>query len=96
MGIFTIACVIGGQTFSKVIFDLGANINLTPISIFNCLEIGEIKPTIIALQMKNQLVTYPMGIVEDVILKVEGFIFPTDFVVLNMPEDKNISSFFGR
>ncbi|WP_337456402.1 retropepsin-like aspartic protease, partial [Escherichia coli] len=67
-----------------------------PLSIFNRLEIGEIKPTTIALQMADTSVTYPKGIVEDVLVKVRDFIFPADFVVLDMPEDGNTPLILGR
>ncbi|XP_057808617.1 uncharacterized protein LOC131023092 [Salvia miltiorrhiza] len=77
-GSFTIACVIGGQNFSRALCDLGASINLMPLSIFKRLEIREIRPTSIALQM------------------VEQFIFPADFVVLDMPEDTNTPLILGH
>lgn len=60
------------------------------------MEIGEIKPTTIALQMANSSVTYPRGIVEDVLVKVDKFVFPADFVVLDMEEDKNVPLILGR
>ncbi|XP_057780767.1 uncharacterized protein LOC130999277 [Salvia miltiorrhiza] len=95
-GSFTIACMMGGQNFSHALCDLGASINLMPLSIFNRLEIGDIKPTSIALQMADRSITYPKGIVEDVLVQVEQFIFPADFVVLDMPEDKNTPLILGR
>lgn len=95
-GSFTIACIIGNRTFGKALCDLGASTNLMPLSIFNRLQIGEIKSTSIALQMAYRSVTYPKGIVENVLVKVEHFVFPTDFVVLDMPEDTNVSPILGR
>lgn len=95
-GIFNIECVIGGQIFSNVLCNLGANINLMPSSIFNHLGIGEMKPTIIALQMTDIFVTHPRGIVEDVLVKVGKFIFPANFSVLEMLEDKNLPLILGR
>ncbi|XP_057802972.1 uncharacterized protein LOC131018267 [Salvia miltiorrhiza] len=77
-GSFTISCIIGGQQFGKALCDLGASINLMPLSIFQRLAIGEMKPTSIALQMADRSVTYPRGIVEDVLVKVNEFIFPAD------------------
>ncbi|XP_057790981.1 uncharacterized protein LOC131008098 [Salvia miltiorrhiza] len=58
--------------------------------------VGEIRPTSIALQMTDHSLTYPKGIVEDVLVQVEQFIFPADFVVLDMPEDKNTPLILGR
>ncbi|XP_057811782.1 uncharacterized protein LOC131026018 [Salvia miltiorrhiza] len=95
-GSFTISCIIGGQQFGKALCDLGASINLMPLSIFQQLAIGEMKPTSIALQMADRSVTYPRGIVEDVLVKVNEFIFPADFVVLDFEEDKTIPLILGR
>ncbi|XP_057770694.1 uncharacterized protein LOC130990481 [Salvia miltiorrhiza] len=95
-GIFTISCIIGGQQFGKALCDLGASINLMPLSIFQRLAIGEMKPTSIALQMADRSVTYPRGIVEDMLVKVNEFIFPADFVVLDFEEDNTILLILGR
>ncbi|CAA0841694.1 Unknown protein, partial [Striga hermonthica] len=95
-GSFTLACIIGGKRFGKVLCDLGASINLMPLSIFKRLEIGTIRPTTIALKMADRSLSYPKGIVEDVLVKVEGFIFPADFVVLDMEEDKGVPLILGR
>ncbi|KAL8529908.1 hypothetical protein ACS0TY_007105 [Phlomoides rotata] len=48
------------------------------------------------LQLADRTVTYPRGIVEDVLVKVDKFIFPVDFVVLDMVEDKAIPLILGR
>ncbi|CAA0841250.1 Unknown protein, partial [Striga hermonthica] len=95
-GSFTIACIIGGKRFGKLLCDLGESINLMPLSIFKRLEIGTIRPTTIALQMADRSLSYPKGIVEDVLVKVKGFIFPADFVVLDMEEDKEVPLILGR
>lgn len=95
-GCFTITCNIGGQKFGKVLCDSGASINLMPLSIFNRLNIGTIRSITMTLQMVDRLVTYPRGIVDNVLVKVDKFIFPADFVVLDMEEDKNIPLILGR
>ncbi|XP_057775361.1 uncharacterized protein LOC130994330 [Salvia miltiorrhiza] len=95
-GSFTIPCDVGNGRCGKALCDLGASINLMPLSIFNKFEIGTIKPTTIALQMADRSVSYPKGIVEDVLVKVDNFIFPVDFVVLDMVEDKDVPLILGR
>ncbi|XP_075507459.1 uncharacterized protein LOC142544284 [Primulina tabacum] len=60
------------------------------------LELGEVKPTTITLQLVDRSLTYPRGIVEDVLGKVDKFIFPADFVILDMEEDRDIPLIFGR
>ncbi|XP_073317224.1 uncharacterized protein [Primulina huaijiensis] len=95
-GSFTILCFIGGSKCSKALCDLGACINLMPFSIYRELELGEVKPTTITLQLADRSLTYPRGIVEDVLIKVDKFIFPADFVILDMEEGNDAPLIFGR
>ncbi|XP_075499962.1 uncharacterized protein LOC142538531 [Primulina tabacum] len=95
-GSFTIPSFIGGSKCSKALCDLGASINLMPFSIYRELEHGEVKPTTITLQLADRSLTYPRGIVEDVLVKVDKFIFPADFVILDMEEDHDAPLIFGR
>ncbi|KAL5575067.1 hypothetical protein UlMin_016766 [Ulmus minor] len=76
--------------------DLGASINLMPLSVFRKLGLGEVKPTLISLQLADRSVKYPRGVIEDVLIKVDKFIFPADFVVLDMEEDREIPLILGR
>ncbi|XP_075474585.1 uncharacterized protein LOC142505484 [Primulina tabacum] len=93
---FTIPCFIGSSKCSKALCDLGASINLMPFSIYMELELGEVKPTIITLHLVDRSLTYPRRIVEDVLVKVDKFIFPADFVILDMEEDHDTPLIFGR
>ena len=92
---FTILCTIGDSTFDKALCDLGASINLMPLSVFRKLGLGEVKPTTISLQMADRSLTFPREIIEDVLVKVDKFIFPVDFVVLDMEEDREIPLILG-
>ncbi|XP_073017787.1 uncharacterized protein [Primulina eburnea] len=60
------------------------------------LGIGEVKHTTISLQLAERSIKYPRGVVEDVLVKVDKFIFPVDFVVLDMEEDREIPLIIGR
>ncbi|KAL5564485.1 hypothetical protein UlMin_027649 [Ulmus minor] len=95
-GSFTIPCTIGSCNFDKVLCDLGASINLMPLSVFRKLGLGEVKPTSISLQLADRSVKYPRGVIEDVLIKVDKFIFPADFVVLDMEEDREMPLILGR
>ena len=53
-------------------------------SILNKLDLGEAHPSTISLQLANLSIKHPRGIIEDVLIKVDKFIFPTDFIVLDM------------
>ncbi|KAK8925800.1 hypothetical protein KSP39_PZI018378 [Platanthera zijinensis] len=95
-GSFTIPCSIGYQFEGKALCDLGASINLMPLSIYKKLGLGEISKTSITLQLADRTLTFPKGIVEDVLVKVDKFIFPADFVVLDMEEDREVPIIVGR
>lgn len=87
LGSFTIASTIVNYYFDKVLCNLSANINLISFSIFRKLGLAEVKPTIVHLQLANQFITYPRDLIEDVLIKVDKFIFSIDFIVLDMEED---------
>ncbi|XP_063938056.1 uncharacterized protein LOC135147930 [Daucus carota subsp. sativus] len=81
---------------SACLCDLGASINLMPLSIFTQLGLPELKPTNMSLQLADRSITYPRGIIEDVLVKVDQLIFPADFVILDFEEDKRIPIILGR
>ena len=87
-GSFTIPCKIGNSIFKRALCDLRANINLMPLSIFRRLGLGEVRPTTVTLQLADRLLKHPRGVIEDVLVKVDKFIFQDDFIVLDMEEDK--------
>lgn len=58
--------------------------------------LGEVGLTIVTLQLANRSVKHPRGVIEDMLAKVDRFIFPTNLVVLNMEEDKDILVILGR
>jgi len=95
-GKFTIPCTIGTSEFSKALIDSGASINLMPYSVFKKLNVGEVKPTHITLQLADRSIKYPRGVMEDVLVKVDSLYFPVDFVVLEMEEDVEIPLLLGR
>lgn len=67
-----------------------------PLLLFNQLGLSAPKPTNILLQLADRSITYPRGIVKDVLVKVDKFIFPADFIILDYEEDKNIPIILGR
>ncbi|XP_042059639.1 uncharacterized protein LOC121804170 [Salvia splendens] len=85
---FTLYCVLGNNVEGKALCDLGASINLMPLSFYMKLNIDNIRPTSITLQMVDRSTTTPRGIVEDVLVRVGEFICPADFVVLDMHETR--------
>ncbi|KAL5552626.1 hypothetical protein UlMin_040027 [Ulmus minor] len=95
-GSFTIPCSIGGQYCGKALCDLGASINLMPMSIFKTLGIGEARPTTVSLQLADRSIAQPEGKIEDVLVKVDKFIFPVDFIILDFEADMEVPIILGR
>ena len=95
-GSFIIPCLIGDLPVEKALADLGASINLMLYSLFQKLNLGEPKPTRMSLQLADRSVKFPRGIIEDVLVKVENFIFPVDFVILDMEADTDVPLILGR
>ena len=79
----TIPCVIGNHEIDRALLDLGASVNLLPYSVYEKLGLGKLKPTPVTLQLADRSVKIPRGIIEDVLIKVDKFYFPVDFIVLD-------------
>ncbi|KAK9053220.1 hypothetical protein SSX86_029852 [Deinandra increscens subsp. villosa] len=95
-GSFTILCTLGSLTVRNALADLGASINLMPYSIFKQLNLSEPKPTRMRIQVADRSIKFPRGVNENVLVKIDRFVFPVDFVVLDMIEDTNVPFILGR
>ena len=95
-GSFTIPCIIGGVEIQKALCDSGASINLMPLSVAKQLILGELIPTSITLQMADKSMVKPEGVLEDVLVIVGKFVFPVDFIILDMEEDSQVPLLLGR
>ncbi|XP_050876016.1 uncharacterized protein LOC127079675 [Lathyrus oleraceus] len=96
MGSVTIPCTIGDRKYKNALIHLGVNVSLMPLSIYKKLGIGTVQDTRMTLQFVDRSVRRPYGIVEDVLVKIGKFVFPVDFIILEMPEDKEIPLILGR
>jgi len=94
-GSVTIPCSIGEVTVGKALIDLGASINL--MSPFMCKRLGELEimPAKMTLQLVDRSITRPYGVIEDVLVRVKHFIFPENFVVMDICEDIDILVILG-
>ena len=61
--------------------DLGASINVMPLSVYLSLDAGPLKQTGVTLQLADRSIVYPKGVLEDVLVQVGRLIFPVDFFV---------------
>ncbi|RVW30662.1 hypothetical protein CK203_101250 [Vitis vinifera] len=71
------------QVVEKALLDLGASVNLLPYSVYKQLGLGELKPTAITLSLADRSVKIPRGVIEDVLVQVDNFYYPVDFIVLD-------------
>ncbi|XP_050893918.1 uncharacterized protein LOC127100704 [Lathyrus oleraceus] len=94
-GAITIPCTIGDRSFNKALIDLGASVSLIPLSIYKKLSIGVVQDTRMTLQFVDHSIKKPYGIVEDVLVKIDNFVFLVDFVILEMPKDEEIPLILG-
>ena len=93
---FTIPCTIGGFEIQKALWDSGASINLMPLSVARKLSLGELTPTTVTLQMADRTMAKLEGVIEDVLVKVGKFVFPVDFIILDIEEDSQVPLLLGR
>ncbi|XP_015940019.1 uncharacterized protein LOC107465555 [Arachis duranensis] len=96
-GSFMKPCTLGDACTRTTQCDLGASINLIPASLIKklCLT-EEVKPTRICLQLADDSIKIPSGVIEYMIVRVGPFAFSSDFVVLDMDEHKSASLILGR
>ncbi|XP_050918431.1 uncharacterized protein LOC127135843 [Lathyrus oleraceus] len=84
-GVFTVPCTIGDRSFKKALIDLGASVSIMSLSIYKKLGIGVVQDTRMTLRFADHSFKKPYGIVEDVLVKIDKFVFPVDFIILEMP-----------
>ncbi|GJX64139.1 reverse transcriptase domain-containing protein [Tanacetum coccineum] len=95
-GKFLIPCNFPGIDVCHALADLGASINLMPLSIWKKLSLPELTPTRMTLELADRSITCPKGLTEDVFVKVRKFLFPTDFVVVDFEADPRVPLILGR
>lgn len=86
LGSFIGPCTNKGVNGEKALANLGVSINLMPYKIFQKIGLEEPKLTTMTLQLANHSICHPRGIIEDVSMKVDKFIFPVEFVILDLDD----------
>ncbi|KAD5803728.1 hypothetical protein E3N88_15088 [Mikania micrantha] len=95
-GMFTIPCLLGDDVTRYALADSGASINLMPYSLYEKLALGDLSPTRMTLSLADRSVKCPRGILKNVLVKVDRFVFPVDFVVMDMEADTKVPIILGR
>ncbi|GKC86700.1 reverse transcriptase domain-containing protein [Tanacetum coccineum] len=91
-GKFLIPCNFPGMDVCHALANLGASINLMPLSFWKKLSLPELTPTRMNLELADRSITHPKGLAEDVYVKVRKFHFPTDFVVVDFKADPRVDN----
>nr|GEU46562.1 hypothetical protein [Tanacetum cinerariifolium] len=94
-GKFLIPCGFS-ELKCKALADLGASINLMPLSVWKKLGLPDLIPTRMTLELSNRAICTPDGIARDVFVPVGKFTFPADFVVVDYESDPRVPLILGR
>ncbi|GJZ08789.1 reverse transcriptase domain-containing protein [Tanacetum coccineum] len=95
-GRFLIPCDFPEMDVCLALADLGASINLMPLSIWKKLSLPDLTKTRMILELADRSISTPTGIAEDVFVKVGTFFFPADFVVVDYVADPRVPLILGR
>ncbi|GKB08337.1 hypothetical protein Tco_0836621, partial [Tanacetum coccineum] len=95
-GSFILHCSIGRLDFNNALAHLGASISVMPLSMYKRLGIGKLEPINMVIEMADNTKCTPKGIIENLLIKIDKFIFPIDFVILDMVEDFRMPIILGR
>nr|GFC48551.1 reverse transcriptase domain-containing protein [Tanacetum cinerariifolium] len=95
-GRFLIPCDFTGLDNCLALADLGASINLMPLSIWKKLRLPTLNDTKMVLELADRTIPKPIGVAENVFVKVGKFYFPADFVILDFVADPRVPLILGR
>ncbi|GKE55022.1 zinc knuckle CX2CX4HX4C containing protein, partial [Tanacetum coccineum] len=95
-GSFILPCSIRRLDFNNAFADLGASINVIPFSMYKRLGMGNTEPINMVIKMADNTKCTPKGIVKNLLVKIDKFIFPVDFIILDMVEDFRMPINLGR
>nr|GFB28897.1 reverse transcriptase domain-containing protein [Tanacetum cinerariifolium] len=93
---FLIPCDFLGMDECLALADLDVSINLMPLSVWNKLSLPELSSTCMTLKLADRLISHPVGVAEDVFVKVGTFYFPADFVVVDFDADSRVPLILKR
>ena len=85
-GMFTLPVTIGDVKIEHAMCDLGASINVMPLSIYNRLKGVKLSNTRVLIQLADRSCINPEGVLENVLVRIQNFTYPADFYVIKMSE----------
>ncbi|GKA05410.1 retrovirus-related pol polyprotein from transposon TNT 1-94 [Tanacetum coccineum] len=95
-GSFTLPCYFNNVCFDNALANLGASVSVMPLSTYLNLGLGEFAHTKLTIELADKIMKYPKGIAENVLVGIGKFVFPIDFIILDMPEDIKVPLILRR
>lgn len=96
LGFPMISCSIGAMYFDQALCDLGTSVSIMPKAVFDWLDLPDLVPMAIQVQLADSSVRCPVGIAEEVLVEIRGCFVPVDFVLLDMKVNKGALLILGR
>nr|GFA44653.1 reverse transcriptase domain-containing protein [Tanacetum cinerariifolium] len=96
LGKFLILCDFPEKAECLALADIGASINLIPLFVWNKLSLPDLTPTCMTLELADRSISHPVGVAEDVYVKVGTFQFPVNFVVVDFDADPRVPLILER
>ncbi|GJZ41842.1 hypothetical protein Tco_0588728 [Tanacetum coccineum] len=91
-----VSLYLNNVCFDNALVDLGASVSVMPLSTYLNLRLGELAHTKLTVELVDRTVKYPKGIAKNVLVGIGKFVFPIDFIILDMPEDIKVPLILGR
>ncbi|GJZ46672.1 retrovirus-related pol polyprotein from transposon TNT 1-94 [Tanacetum coccineum] len=95
-GSFTLLCFIHNVCFDKTLVDLGVSVSVIPFSTYTNLGLGDLAHPRLTIELADKTIKHPRGIAENVLVRIGKFMFPLDFIILDIPEDDDVPLILGR
>ncbi|GKD75442.1 hypothetical protein Tco_1333724 [Tanacetum coccineum] len=95
-GSFTLPCLINNICFNKALVNLGASVSVMPFFTYTNLGLGDLSHTRMTIELTDKTIKQPKGIVANVLVRIGKFVFPIDFVILDIPEDNDVPLILRR
>ncbi|GJV53397.1 ribonuclease H-like domain-containing protein [Tanacetum coccineum] len=96
LGRFPLPCFIHNICFNKALVDLGTSVSVMPFSTYTNLGLGILSHTRLTIELSDRTIKLPRGIAENVLVRMGKFIFPIDFIILDIPEDNDVPLILRR
>ncbi|GKE00235.1 reverse transcriptase domain-containing protein, partial [Tanacetum coccineum] len=93
---FTLPCFINNMCFNKALADLRASVSVMPYLTYTTLGLGDLTPTKLIIELADRTVKQPKGIAKNVLVGIDKFNFPVDFIILDISEDFKTPLILGR